>query len=126
MTGRWMTGIGVLFISLVLAFGTGRAAEEKPIKLGVVFIMSGSMGGYGKHGTQAIQLALDEINAQGGILGRKVEAIFEDDELKVDRACRSLRSLLLRTKWILLLDLLRVVWPWPWLILLNGKRRSWS
>ena len=81
---RWIIGIGVLFISLVLVFGTGWAAE-KPIKLGVVFIMSGKMGGYGKHGMQAIQLALDEINGQGGILGRKVEAIFEDDELKVDK-----------------------------------------
>ncbi len=43
------------------------------------------MGGYGKHGTQAIQLAMDEINGKGGILGRKVEAIFADDELKVDK-----------------------------------------
>jgi branched-chain amino acid transport system substrate-binding protein len=80
----WIVGISVLFISLVLVFGTGWAAE-KPIKLGVVFIMSGKMGGYGKHGMQAIQMALDEINGQGGILGRKVEAIFEDDELKVDK-----------------------------------------
>ena len=44
--------------------------------------MSGPMGGYGKHGSQAVQLALDEINAKGGILGRKVEAIFEDDKMK--------------------------------------------
>jgi branched-chain amino acid transport system substrate-binding protein len=76
--------MGVLLISVVFVFGTGWAAE-KPIKLGVVFIMSGKMGGYGKHGMQSIQLALDEINGQGGILGRKVEAIFEDDELKVDK-----------------------------------------
>jgi branched-chain amino acid transport system substrate-binding protein len=40
------------------------------------------MGGYGKHGSQAVQLALDEINAKGGILGRKVEAVFEDDKMK--------------------------------------------
>jgi branched-chain amino acid transport system substrate-binding protein len=79
-----MVRMGVLLISVVFVFGTGWAAE-KPIKLGVVFIMSGKMGGYGKHGMQSIQLALDEINGQGGILGRKVEAIFEDDELKVDK-----------------------------------------
>ena len=85
MRRRWMTLIGILFISLALVPGTGLAAEKKPIKLGVVFIMSGKMGGYGKHGTQAIQLAMDEINGKGGILGRKVEAIFADDELKVDK-----------------------------------------
>jgi branched-chain amino acid transport system substrate-binding protein len=85
MRRRWITLIGILFISLILVSGTGLAAEKKPIKLGVVFIMSGKMGGYGKHGTQAIQLAMDEINGKGGILGRKVEAIFADDELKVDK-----------------------------------------
>ena len=85
MRRRWITLIGIVFISLALVSGAGLAAEMKPIKLGVVFIMSGKMGGYGKHGTQAVQLAMDEINGQGGILGRKVEAIFADDELKVDK-----------------------------------------
>ncbi len=61
-------------------------AAEKPIKLGVMFIMSGPMGGYGKHGKQAVQMAVDEINASGGILKRKVEAIFEDTKLKADVA----------------------------------------
>ncbi|MGZ3537841.1 MAG: ABC transporter substrate-binding protein [Thermodesulfobacteriota bacterium] len=84
MKRRWITLIGIV-ISLALVSGAALAAQEKPIKLGVVFIMSGKMGGYGKHGMQAIQLAIDEINGQGGILGRKVEAIFADDELKVDK-----------------------------------------
>jgi branched-chain amino acid transport system substrate-binding protein len=95
---RWIIGIGVLFVSLVLVLGTGWAAEKKPIKLGVVFIMSGKMGGYGKHGTQAIQLAMDEINAQGGILGRKVEAIFEDDELKVDKGVQITKKFITQDK----------------------------
>jgi branched-chain amino acid transport system substrate-binding protein len=68
----------VLFIGPVFA-------AEKPIKLGVMFVMSGKMGGYGKHGSQAVRLAMDEINAGGGILGRKVEAVFEDTKLQVDR-----------------------------------------
>ncbi|MGZ3514534.1 MAG: ABC transporter substrate-binding protein [Thermodesulfobacteriota bacterium] len=84
MRRRCITLIGIV-ISLALVSGAALAAQEKPIKLGVVFIMSGKMGGYGKHGMQAIQLAIDEINGQGGILGRKVEAIFADDELKVDK-----------------------------------------
>ncbi len=98
MRGRWIVGIGVLFVCFALAFGTGWAAEKKPIKLGVVFIMSGKMGGYGKHGTQAVRLALDEINAQGGILGRKVEAIFEDDELKVDKGVQITKKFITQDK----------------------------
>jgi branched-chain amino acid transport system substrate-binding protein len=93
-----MVGIGVLFISLVLVLGTGWAAEKKPIKLGVVFIMSGKMGGYGKHGMQAVQLAMDEINVRGGILGRKVEAIFEDDELKVDKGVQITKKFITQDK----------------------------
>jgi branched-chain amino acid transport system substrate-binding protein len=73
-----------IFLGLVLALMVAPlSAAEKPIKLGVVFVMSGPMGGYGKHGTQAVQLAMDEINAQGGILGRKMEALFQDDKLQV-------------------------------------------
>ena len=98
MRRKWIIVVGVLLVSLVLALGTGWAAEKKPIKLGVVFIMSGKMGGYGKHGTQAIQLAMDEINARGGILGRKVEAIFEDDELKVDKGVQITKKFITQDK----------------------------
>jgi hypothetical protein len=42
-----------------------------------MFISSGKMGGYGKHGRQAIQLAIDEINADGGVLGRNMEAAIK-------------------------------------------------
>ncbi len=98
MKAKWMIGISVLFISFVLVLGTGWAAEKKPIKLGVVFIMSGKMGGYGKHGMQAIQLAMDEINGQGGILGRKVGAIFADDELKVDKGVEITKKFITQDK----------------------------
>jgi len=98
MRRRWIIVVGVLLVSLVLALGTSWAAEKKPIKLGVVFIMSGKMGGYGKHGMQAVQMALDEINGQGGILGRKVEAIFEDDELKVDKGVQITKKFITQNK----------------------------
>ena len=76
---------------LLLVLGPAWAAE-KPIKIGVVFIMSGPMGGYGKHGRQAVQLALDEINAQGGVLGRKVEALFEDDLMKPEKGAQIVKK----------------------------------
>ncbi|HME46191.1 MAG TPA: ABC transporter substrate-binding protein [Syntrophorhabdales bacterium] len=65
----------------VLLLGTAWA-PEKPIKLGVMFVSSGPMGGYGKHGFQAVQLAVDEINAAGGILGRKVTALTADSKMQ--------------------------------------------
>lgn len=73
-------------------------AQEKPIKLGVLFIMSGPMGGYGKHGMQAVQLAVDEINARGGILGRKVEALFADTKLQAPLATEITKKFILEDK----------------------------
>ena len=88
MSGKkWAIGITVFCIILVLVLGTAFAAE-KPIKIGVLFVMSGPMGGYGKHGNQAVQLAVDEINAKGGILGRKVVAMFEDAKLDAETGAR--------------------------------------
>ena len=88
---RWLLGMVLGCLGLILVLGPALAAE-RPIRLGVLFIMSGPMGGYGKHGTQAVQLALDEINGQGGILGRKVEAIFEDDKMQVDRGVQVVKK----------------------------------
>ncbi|MCX5812955.1 MAG: ABC transporter substrate-binding protein [Proteobacteria bacterium] len=76
--------ISIILLFVYCCFAGLSFAAEKPIKLGVMFIMSGPMGGYGKHGKQAVQMAMDEINSNGGILNRKVEAIFEDTKLKVD------------------------------------------
>lgn len=61
-------------------------AEDKPIKLGVMFISSGPLGGYGINGKRAIEMAMEEINASGGVLNRKLEATFGDTKLKADVA----------------------------------------
>lgn len=94
---RLIVGICALWVSSILFFPPA-FAQEKPIKLGVMFIMSGPMGGYGKHGMQAVQLAMDEINAQGGILGRKVEALFEDTKLQAPLATEIAKKFILEDK----------------------------
>lgn len=78
-------GTSAAWLLLAICFGVSPCFSE-PIKIGAMFVSSGKMGGYGKHGGQAIQLAVDEINAGGGVLGRKLEAIVEDTQLKKDVA----------------------------------------
>ena len=80
---KWIIIIAIVSLNLIFALGTAMA-EISPIKIGAMFISSGKVGGYGKHGRQAIQLAVDEINASGGILGKNLEAIVEDTKLKKD------------------------------------------
>ena len=75
----------VLVIALTFLLSPAVFAGE-PIKIGAMFISSGKMGGYGKHGRQAIQLAVDQINADGGVLGHNMEAAVEDTKLKKDVA----------------------------------------
>ena len=80
-----LLGLSTVLFILIFSVSISSAAEE-PVKIGAMFIASGPMGGYGKHGRQAIELAVEEINAAGGVLGRSMEAIVEDTKLKKDVA----------------------------------------
>jgi branched-chain amino acid transport system substrate-binding protein len=55
-------------------------AQSRPIKLGSVLDNSGNLDGYGKPMVQATQLAAEEINAAGGLLGRKIEVVQYDTQ----------------------------------------------
>jgi branched-chain amino acid transport system substrate-binding protein len=46
--------------------------------------MSGKLGGYGQNAERAVKMAMEEINSRGGIMGRKIEAVFADTQLKPD------------------------------------------
>jgi branched-chain amino acid transport system substrate-binding protein len=71
---------------LTIGFFGAAQAQEKPIKLGVIFISSGPLGGYGINGQRAVEMAIEEINAAGGVLGRKLAASFGDDKMKSEVA----------------------------------------
>lgn len=77
-----------------LAFAAPSAqAQPKPVRFGAIYIMSGSAAAYGQFAKQGMELAADEINAKGGILGRKIEFALEDSQGKVDVAIQAARKL---------------------------------
>ena len=83
MRQRKKTGVNLVIICVVLILSAFPAfSQPEKIKVGAMFISSGKMGGYGKHAKQAIQLAVEEINKNGGIIGKQLEVIFEDTQLK--------------------------------------------
>jgi branched-chain amino acid transport system substrate-binding protein len=58
-----------------------QAIAEAPVKIGLVMPFSGPAAAYGADARQGAELAVDEINAAGGILGgRKLELALEDDK----------------------------------------------
>src|SRR5918992_5525019 len=55
-------------------------AQSKPIKLGLTCDASGQFGNSGQDDLRGIRMAIDEVNAKGGVLGRKVSWITADTE----------------------------------------------
>ena len=72
------------------------AAAQKVVKIGDLGSKVGVFEGYGKYQTMAIQLAVEELNAKGGVLGHKIEIISEDDETKPAPAVRKAEKLILQ------------------------------
>src|SRR4029453_4354306 len=54
--------------------------QKKPIKFGLTCDASGQYGNSGQDDLRGIRLAIDEFNAKGGVLGRKIEWITADTE----------------------------------------------
>ena len=74
-----------LVLALSMVAVAAQAAEQPPIRVGD--ISSYSALPVGTHGyRQGWELARDEINAKGGVLGRKLEIIARDDAGKPDVA----------------------------------------
>ncbi|HZS69863.1 MAG TPA: ABC transporter substrate-binding protein [Burkholderiales bacterium] len=69
-----------LLLTLALAAALPAFAQE-PIKIGLVTALSGQSARAGEALTRGLQVAIDEINAKGGVLkGRKLELVRRDDE----------------------------------------------
>ena len=67
------------FTTLALA-AAGALAQSGPIRIGVVTPLSGTYAGIGQQVKWGLDLAAAQINAAGGVMGRKLELIYEDEE----------------------------------------------
>ncbi|ABS25381.1 ABC transporter substrate-binding protein [Anaeromyxobacter sp. Fw109-5] len=85
--------VALVLASALLAPGAATAQRGKPVKLGFAYIFSGTNAIYGQFARQGAELAIEEVNRQGGILGRQVEARFEDEAGKPDVGIRVVRKL---------------------------------
>ena len=59
---------------------SGNAIAADPIKIGMSMPQTGGLGGGGKAALLAIRMWVEDVNAKGGLLGRKVEFIYYDDQ----------------------------------------------
>src|SRR3954464_11125358 len=56
------------------------AFAQQPIKIGIGIAQTGALGGGGKAALLALQMWRDDVDAKGGLLGRKVDLISYDDQ----------------------------------------------
>lgn len=89
---------GVAAPAIVNAISVARAADSRPIKLGVLFDQTGGFGEYGLPAVHAAELAIEEINAGGGINGRQVEAVIVDTQSDTSRYVSMARMMIGRDR----------------------------
>jgi branched-chain amino acid transport system substrate-binding protein len=95
----------VLLIALVMIdvfIFTGVAGAAETIKLGVAGAHSGDLASYGLPTKRAAELVVKDINAKGGVLGKQVEILAEDDACKPEVATNTATRLISRGAHVIL------------------------
>jgi len=80
----------ILLVLAALALLSGGVFAQGTIKIGGIWMLADITG---NQGSKAAQIAVDEINAAGGVLGKKLELIVADDEGKADKAAAQVEKL---------------------------------
>ncbi|HMK28690.1 MAG TPA: ABC transporter substrate-binding protein [Terriglobales bacterium] len=90
------------FVGVCLAFGLGSilllngckgSQASNTIRIGVITSATGSNAAFGQAHKNGYTIALNEINARGGVLGKQVELDYYDDQSKPDQAVQGVSKL---------------------------------
>jgi branched-chain amino acid transport system substrate-binding protein len=90
--------LGALVIALVMAVGSVPATAQGPIKIGASLSLTGTYAKLGKNQHEGYQLCQKDLNAKGGVLGRKIEFVVYDDQSMPATAVRLYEKLITEDK----------------------------
>jgi branched-chain amino acid transport system substrate-binding protein len=95
---RYKALLAFVVATAVLAGAVALAPAQAPkvVKIGDLGSKVGVFEGYGKYQSMMIQLAVEELNAKGGVAGHKVEVVVEDDDTKPAPSVRKAEKLILQ------------------------------
>ena len=103
MRGAWLAG-AVVGASLAFAFACGGGERaSNAIVVGHVASMTGDTATFGRSADQGMRMALEKINAAGGVLGRPIELVTEDDRSVTEEARTAAQKLIQRDQVVALL-----------------------
>jgi len=83
----------VFAIAIASAALISSAWGQATTRIGVITSLTGSQAAFGEAHKNGYSIALDEINAKGGVLGKKLELDFYDDQSKPDQAVQGVSKL---------------------------------
>ncbi|WP_297261804.1 branched-chain amino acid ABC transporter substrate-binding protein [uncultured Desulfovibrio sp.] len=87
-------GISWLAAALLTTALAAPALAEDTIKIGVQGAHSGDLASYGVPSLNAAKLVIEEANAKGGVLGKKIELVAQDDQCKPELATNAATKLI--------------------------------
>jgi len=90
-----MVAITLCVVSMVFAGGSS-SSNNNAVRIGAIFPLSGSVAFYGNESRDGALLAIEEINAAGGLLGRQLTLISEDDEGNAEKTVNAFTKLTTR------------------------------
>lgn len=92
----WYRGIclGLCFLLATALAGCDRD-DKPPLRIGVVHALTGTMAANEAPLVEAVKMAAEEINAEGGVLGQKVEVVVADSRSDPERAAREAERLII-------------------------------
>lgn len=88
----------LVVVALMVTMFAACGSDSKTIKIGAIQPISGQVSAYGTQSRDAINMAVDEINAKGGVLGKKLEVFVEDDEANPEKTKNAFTKLVTKDK----------------------------
>jgi len=92
--------VGIIVIVAIFGVATYQKKVKQPevIKIGAILPLTGPAGRYGQYIQEGLELAKDEINNSGGINGKKLLVIYEDDQANPTMATNAMWKLVNENK----------------------------
>ena len=100
---RLMRRTLLLSLALLLPRSLSSATAAEPIKLGEIEPLTGKEAAFGQQAHRGVLMAIAEINARGGVLGRPLAVVVEDNQSKSGDSATVAKKLLSREKVVALL-----------------------
>lgn len=89
---------GLLVASVFAGCGSSGKKASNTIKVGADIELTGGSASYGKSAQNAIKLAFDQVNAKGGVLGKKMELVVADNKSEAAEATNAMQKLVAQDK----------------------------